>query len=128
MNPAALIGVALGGALGSLARYAVGIYAGRWLGTNFPWGTLFINISGSFLIGAFAETFALRWDSGQATRVFLVVGICGGYTTFSTFSLDVVTLLGRGEIFAATAYAAASVVLSVAALYAALHIMRVLLV
>ena len=124
MNPAALINVALGGALGSLARYIVGIYAGRWLGTAFPWGTLLINVTGSFLIGAFAESFALRWDAPQSTRVFLVVGICGGYTTFSTFSLDVVTLLNRGEIFAATAYMAASVVLSVAALYAALHLLR----
>jgi CrcB protein len=124
MNPAALINVALGGALGSLARYLVGIYAGRWLGTAFPWGTLFINVSGSFFIGVFAESFALRWDAGQATRVFLVVGICGGYTTFSTFSLEIVTLLNRGEILAASAYMAASVVLSVAALYAALHMMR----
>ena len=110
--------------MGSLARYFVGIYAGRLLGTAFPWGTLFINVTGSFLIGAFAESFALRWDAAQSTRVFLVVGICGGYTTFSTFSLDVVTLLNRGELIAATAYMAASVVLSVAALYAALHVMR----
>lgn len=124
MNPVALINVALGGALGSLARYVIGIYAGRWLGTAFPWGTLFINVSGSFLIGAFAESFALRWDTAQATRIFLVVGICGGYTTFSTFSLEVVTLLNRGEFFAASAYMIASVVLSVAALYAALHVMR----
>ena len=124
MNPAALINVALGGAVGSLARYIVGIYAGRWLGTAFPWGTLFINVTGSFLIGAFAESFALRWDAPPSVRVFLVVGICGGYTTFSTFSLDVVTLLNRGEVIAATAYMAASVVLSVAALYAALHVMR----
>lgn len=124
MNPVALINVALGGALGSLARYVIGIYAGRWLGTAFPWGTLFINVSGSFLIGVFAESFALRWDTAQATRIFLVVGICGGYTTFSTFSLEVVTLLNRGEFFAASAYMIASVVLSVAALYAALHVMR----
>ncbi len=124
MNPAALISVALGGALGSLARYTAGIYAGRWFGTAFPWGTLFINISGSFLIGAFAEAFALRWDAAQATRILLVVGVCGGYTTFSTFSLDVVTLLGRGQILAASTYAVASVLLSVAALYAALHVMR----
>lgn len=124
MNPLALFNVALGGALGSLARYIVGIYAGRWLGTAFPWGTLFINVSGSFLIGAFAEAFALRWDTAFATRVFLVVGICGGYTTFSTFSLDIVTLIGRGELLAASTYAIASVLLSVTALYAALHVMR----
>ena len=124
MNPAALISVALGGALGSLARYTVGIYAGRWFGTGFPWGTLLINVTGSFLIGAFAEAFALRWDVAPATRIFLVVGICGGYTTFSTFSLDIVTLLNRSEFVAATAYALASVFLSVAALFAALHVMR----
>jgi fluoride exporter len=124
MNPTALLSVALGGALGSVARYLAGIYVGRWLGTAFPWATLFINISGSFLIGALAEGFALRWNTAQATRILLVVGLCGGYTTFSTFSLDVVTLLGRGEIVAASTYALISVILSVAALYAALHLMR----
>ena len=124
MNPAALLNVALGGALGSLARYLVGIYFGRWFGTAFPWGTLFINVTGSFLIGAFAESFALRWDATQTTRVFLVVGICGGYTTFSTFSLEVVTLLNRGALVEASAYVAASVVLSIAALYTALQLVR----
>lgn len=128
MNPAAFVSVALGGALGSIARYLAGIYVGRLFGTAFPWATLFINISGSFLIGALAEAFALRWDTAQATRILLVVGLCGGYTTFSTFSLDVVTLLGRGEIVAASAYAVVSVMVSVASLYAALHVMRFLLV
>ena len=121
------LSIALGGALGSMARYAPGIYVGRWLGMAFPWGTLLINIIGSFLIGAFAESFALRWDSSQATRVFLVVGICGGYTTFSTFSLDIVTLINRGEALAAAAYILASVALGVAALYAGLHAMRFIL-
>jgi fluoride exporter len=121
------LSIALGGALGSMARYATGIYVGRWLGTTFPWGTLAINIIGSFLIGAFAESFALRWDASPSTRVFLVVGICGGYTTFSTFSLDIVTLINRGEFLAAGAYIAASVVLGVAALYAGLHAMRFVL-
>ena len=124
MNPSALLAVTLGGALGSVARYVVAIYAGRWFGLDFPWGTLIINVSGSFLIGALAESFALVWDVGQATRVFLVVGICGGFTTFSTFSLDVVTLINRGEIVAATLYVVASVALSILALYAALHVMR----
>ena len=124
MNPTSLLAVAFGGAFGSVARYAVGIYAGRWFGMDFPWGTLIINVSGSFLIGALAESFALAWDVSQATRVFLVVGICGGFTTFSTFSLDAVTLINRGELVAATLYMVGSVVLSVAALYAALHVMR----
>jgi len=120
--------VALGGALGSVARYMFGIYAGRWFGTAFPWGTLLINLGGSFLIGVFAESFALRWDTSQSTRAFLVVGICGGYTTFSTFSLDIVTLLNRGEVVAAGAYILASVFLALAALYVGLHLVRAVLV
>ncbi|HXR86406.1 MAG TPA: CrcB family protein, partial [Stellaceae bacterium] len=74
----------------------------------------------------FAESFALRWDASQSTRVFLVVGICGGYTTFSTFSLDIVTLINRGEGLAVGAYIVASVVLGVLALYAGLHAMRLI--
>ncbi|HEY3918460.1 MAG TPA: fluoride efflux transporter CrcB [Stellaceae bacterium] len=123
----AYLSIALGGALGSMARYATGIYVGRWLGTAFPWATLLINIVGSFLIGAFAESFALRWDASPSTRVFLVVGICGGYTTFSTFSLDIVTLINRGAMLAAGTYIVASVALGVAALYAGLYAMRLVL-
>jgi len=122
------LSIALGGALGSMARYATGVYVGRWLGTTFPWGTLLINIFGSFLIGVFAESFALRWDTSQTTRAFLIVGICGGYTTFSTFSLDIVTLINRGEILAACAYIVASVALGILALYAGLHAMRLIFV
>ena len=127
MNIAALLAVACGGALGSIARYLVGIGAGRLLGTAFPWGTMFINVTGSFLIGALAESFALRWDASQEVRILLVVGVCGGYTTFSTFSLDVVTLINHGEAIAAGLYIAGSVILSVAALYAGLHAMRAVL-
>jgi CrcB protein len=121
------LSIAAGGALGSMARYATGVYVGRWLGNAFPWSTLLINIVGSFLIGAFAESFALRWDSSQMTRVFLVVGICGGYTTFSTFSLDIVTLINRGELLIAGLYIVASVALGVLALYGGLHAMRLIL-
>jgi fluoride exporter len=119
--------VAIGGALGSVARYFVGIQGGRLLGMGFPWSTLIINVTGSFLIGVFAESFALRWDATPGTRVFLVVGICGGYTTFSTFSLDVVTLANRGQYLAAGAYILASVIVSIAALYAGLALMRLVL-
>jgi fluoride exporter len=119
--------IALGGALGSMARYATGVYVGRWLGTAFPWSTLLINLIGSFLIGAFAESFALRWDTSQSTRAFLIVGICGGYTTFSTFSLDIVTLINRGEALAAGGYVMVSVALGLAALYGGLQAMRLIL-
>jgi CrcB protein len=119
--------IALGGALGSMARYATGVYVGRWLGAAFPWSTLLINVAGSFLIGAFAEAFALQWDTSQSTRAFLVVGVCGGYTTFSTFSLDIVTLLNRGEATLALTYVLASVVIGLAGLYAGLHAVRFVL-
>jgi CrcB protein len=121
-----ILAVAAGGSLGSVARYLVGIGCGRLLGSKFPWGTLFINISGSLLMGLFAGLFAVRWDLPQAARIFLTVGVCGGYTTFSTFSLDAFYLIERGEALAAGAYMVASVVLSVAALIAAMQIVRTL--
>lgn len=126
MNPQLIIGVALGGALGSVTRYLVGIGSGKLFGVDFPWGTLIINVTGSFLIGLFVGMFATRWDLPQAVRVFLTVGICGGYTTFSTFSLDAFYLMERGEAVAAGAYMIGSVVLSVGALIGAMLLVRTL--
>ncbi len=124
MNIQLILAVALGGAIGSVARYLVGIGSGKLFGMTFPWGTLIINFTGSFLIGAFIGLFATKWDLPQAARVFLTVGICGGYTTFSTFSLDAFYLMERGELLASTAYMIGSVVLSVGALVAAIHLVR----
>lgn len=124
MNLQLIAAVALGGAFGSVARYLVGIGAGKLFGMNFPWGTLIINITGSFLIGVFVEAFALKWNLPQVARVFLTVGICGGFTTFSTFSLDTAYLMQRGEMAAAMAYIASSVTLSIAALFAGLQLIR----
>ena len=124
MSPQFILAVAAGGALGSVARYLVGIWSGRLFGLDFPWGTLIINVTGSFLIGVFVALFAIKWDLPQAVRVFLTVGICGGYTTFSSFSLDAWYLVERGQSGAMLAYAGASVVLSIGALIAALHIVR----
>lgn len=124
MNLQLIAAVALGGAIGSVARCLVGIGSGRLFGMAFPWGTLIINVTGSFLIGTFIALFAIRWDLSQAARVFLTVGICGGYTTFSTFSLDAFYLMERGELLSSAAYMIASVVMSVAALVAAIHLVR----
>ncbi|MGX1349437.1 CrcB protein [Bradyrhizobium elkanii] len=124
MNVRLLAAVAIGGSLGSVARYLMAIGAGRLVGTEFPWGTLVINIVGSFLIGVLAEAFALSWNASQVTRVFLTVGICGGFTTFSTFSLDAIVLMQRGELWAAGAYIAASVALSILALFGGLLLVR----
>lgn len=124
MNWIFILAVALGGAVGSVARYLVGIGAGRLFGTDFPWGTLIINITGSFVIGLFAGLFATRWNLPQAARIFLIVGFCGGYTTFSTFSLDSFYLIERGEFAATAAYMVASALLSVGALIGAMHLVR----
>ena len=109
-----------------MARYLIGIGSGKLFGFNFPWGTLIINIAGSMLIGAFAGLFAFKWDLPQAVRIFLTVGVCGGFTTFSTFSLDSYYLIERGQLAAAGFYIASSVILSIAGLIGALHLIRVL--
>ena len=120
------LAVAAGGAIGTVARFFVSGVVANAFGQTFPWGTLIINVTGSFLIGAFVGLFATKWDLPQVARVFLTVGICGGYTTFSTFSLDAWYLIERGQTAASTAYMLGSVVLSVAALVAALHLIRAL--
>ncbi|QPF89949.1 fluoride efflux transporter CrcB [Bradyrhizobium commune] len=124
MNIQFILAVAAGGAVGAVVRYLVGIGSGRAFGTDFPWGTLIINVTGSFLIGMFAALFATKWNLPQAARIFLTVGICGGYTTFSTFSLDAWYLIERGQSWASATYMIASVVLSVGALIAAMQLIR----
>jgi len=124
LNLQFIMAVALGGAIGSVSRYLVGIGSGKLFGAEFPWGTLIINVTGSFLIGAFVGLFATRWDLSQAMRIFLTVGICGGYTTFSTFSLDAYYLIERGQTWASFAYMVASVALSIGALILALRLVR----
>lgn len=111
--------VALGGALGSMARYAVSLAAVSLLGTAYPWGTLAVNILGSAAIGALAGM-----GLGGPARLFCITGILGGFTTFSAFSLEVVMLWERNHALAAI-YLAASLVLSLAAFAAAWNLARV---
>ncbi len=124
MNPQFVLAVAVGGAIGSVARYLVAIGSGKLLGGNFPWGILIINVTGSFLIGLLVGLFAVKWDLPPAIRIFLTVGICGGYTTFSTFSLDAFYLMERGAWLSSLVYMVGSVVLSVGALAMALRLAR----
>lgn len=116
--------VAIGGAFGSVCRYLVGIGAGRLLGADFPFGTLTVNIVGSFAMGLFIELLAVRLDGSEPFRLFIAVGILGGFTTLSSFSLDTIVLFERGAVTAAVAYVGASILLSLAALVAGLHIVR----
>jgi fluoride exporter len=111
--------IAIGSALGGMGRYALSGYVGRHFGETFPWGTLIINVSGSLAIG-FIYTLTSpdgRWVLGPAGRQFLMVGICGGYTTFSAFSLNTLNLVRDGEWLRAGAYIAGSVVLCLLAVW-----------
>ncbi len=119
---APLLQVALGGALGASARYLAGIAATRALGRDLPWGTFLVNVAGSFLMGVLIAVLARR--GGTAALPFLAVGVLGGFTTFSTFALDAVTLWERGQAGHALAYVLGSVILSILALFAGLTLAR----
>lgn len=116
--------VAAGGALGSVLRYFTGLAALRLMGPNFPWGTLTVNIAGGLFIGVFAELIARKFGATAELRLFLITGTLGGFTTFSAFSLDVVTLIERSEPVLAGVYIGASVLLSVFAVFAGLALVR----
>ena len=116
--------VAVGGAFGSVCRYLVGVGAGRLLGPDFPFGTMIVNIGGSFIMGVFIELLALRFNGSEELRLLVAVGILGGFTTLSSFSLDTIVLFERGAVAATAVYVAGSIVLSLAALVAGLHLVR----
>lgn len=103
--------IALGGALGSMARYGCGGLVARLVGETFPWGTLLINVVGSLVIGFFAT---LTGPEGRLlvapdARMFVTIGLCGGFTTFSSFSLQTLNLVRDGDMVGAGANVAASV-------------------
>lgn len=119
-----LLLVGAGGAIGSMARYLLGVWTLRRWGPGFPWGTLGVNVTGSFLIGLLAELIMRKFGASAEMRVFLITGVLGGYTTFSAFSLDAIMLFERGDVALALGYVAASVVLSILAVFAGLALMR----
>ena len=121
----ALILVGLGGALGSIARYLAGALALRRLGPGWPYGTFAVNVLGGLLIGALVGFLAHRGGAGQdRLRLLLQVGVLGGFTTFSSFSLEVSAMIERRAWETALAYAFFSVVVSVAAVFAGLMLAR----
>ncbi len=123
MNAFFLVGA--GGALGAMGRYGTGVLITRFWGVMFPFGTLFVNITGSLLMGLLIGALARFTPVWQAdARLFVAVGILGGFTTFSAFSLDVVTLVQRGATVQAVMYMTVSVVVSVLALLVGLMLVR----
>lgn len=109
-----------------MARHAVNLMAAHLAhgAPDFPWGTMVVNVTGSFAMGLLAGLFALVWNAPQELRLFLTTGLLGGFTTFSAFSLDVALLWERGETPHALAYALGSLMLSVLALFSGLALGR----
>ncbi|MEO5492842.1 MAG: fluoride efflux transporter CrcB [Sphingomonas sp.] len=115
--------VMIGGAIGSAGRYAVGKLTLGTLGPDYPWGTLAVNLIGGFLMGLLAGMLA-RTGGSEHTRVLIGVGVLGGFTTFSAFSLDAVMMIERGQWGVAVTYALVSVIGSVFALFGGLYLVR----
>lgn len=117
-----LLQVAIGGALGASSRYVTGLAAARLLGKGFPFGTLIVNVLGSFLMGVIVVVLAHL--SANRLAPLLMTGFLGGFTTFSAFALDAATLYERGQIGLAGGYVLTSVLASIAALFAGLLLAR----
>lgn len=113
-----IFAVAAGGALGATCRLLVGRFMLSYMGPGFPWGTLTVNIAGSFLIGFLIELLALRINASHTMQGFLVIGVLGGFTTFSAFSLEVGLMIEKGQLSTAALYAFGSIFMGVAALFA----------
>ena len=116
--------VFLGAGIGGVLRHGVNLGALRLFGSGFPYGTLIVNVAGSLLIGLLAGLFLARPGIPQEARLFLTTGLLGGFTTFSTFSLDTALLIERDALLAAAAYVLGSVVLGLAAFFAGLSLSR----
>ena len=119
--------VFLGGGMGAAARHGVNLLVARLIGPGYPFGTFGINVLGSFLMGVIAEYFALKSGLPQPLRLLLTTGILGGFTTFSTFSLESALLVERDQFAAAGIYVAASIVVGIGALFAGLAVVRFLI-
>ena len=117
--------VFIGGGIGAALRHGVNLLMPRLLGTAFPYATMFENVSGSLVMGLLAGYFAFKsGESAQSWRLFLTTGILGGYTTFSTYSLDSMLLYERGEIGLTATYVLGSVVLSLGGVAAGIALVR----
>ena len=122
-----VLAIAAGGAFGAVARHYFAAQVMRWTGGGFPWGIFAANILGSFLMGVLIHALMHLPEPMPNLRAFLVVGVLGAFTTFSTFSLDVVLLIERGDYGPALGYTLGSVILSVLGLYAGMTLTKAVL-
>ena len=119
-----VMAIALGGALGAVARHFISHWSVVALGNAFPWGTLTVNVVGCFALGVVVEVMALVWSPAAEWRAFLTVGVLGAFTTFSAFALDISILHERGEMLQAILYVTVSVAGSIAAIFAGMSLTR----
>ena len=119
--------VFLGGGIGAALRHGINRAALAHFGPGFPYGTLFVNVAGGFLLGVLAELFLIKGGGSQEWRLFLTTGVLGGFTTFSAFSLDAAVMWQRGDYAALGTYVTASVLLSIAALFFGMSAVRALI-
>ena len=126
MNPTLIFAVAAGGAVGAVARFLTMSGVGHWFGhaMSFPVATFSVNVIGSLVLGGLLEVMALVWSPSPEIRAFLVVGMLGAFTTFSTFSMDLYALLSKGQGLTAVLYATGSVFVCLLAFWAGLSLMR----
>ncbi len=122
-----ILAIGIGGGLGSILRYAVSLLVFERSGAGFPWNTLIVNVSGSFVIGIIMQLAQTKTDFSPLLRAFIAIGILGGYTTFSTFSYDAFVLASEGSRAAALLYAAGSVVFGIGAAFAGIALTRMAL-
>lgn len=118
--------VGLGGALGSIARYLLAVVFAGWVGAGFPWATLFVNVVGSFLIGVITVLGLELARLSDETRLFLATGLMGGFTTYSTFSLDTLRFFEAAEYVRGGVYVAATTLLCLLACAGGLFVGRTL--
>lgn len=123
-SPMSLLAVAVGGAAGSVARYLMLLAIVQWAGTRFPVGTIIVNVIGCTVMGVLSELAALAWSPSPELRALLLVGVLGGFTTFSSFTLDIGVLVARDEFAAAAGYFLASTLFSVMGFFAGLWAVR----
>ena len=112
-----LASVAIGGAIGSILRYLVQVQSVQWFGSDFPYGTLIVNVVGSLLIGFISFVLIERFSASEEVRVAILVGVLGGFTTFSTFSLETLALIEQGSFLGALGNIMLSIILCLAACF-----------
>ncbi|MEZ5757299.1 MAG: fluoride efflux transporter CrcB [Emcibacteraceae bacterium] len=122
-----ILAVAAGGAIGATGRFLVGRLMFNIMGPGFPWGTFTVNIVGSFLIGLLVELMALRMNLAHEWQGFIVVGILGGFTTFSSFSMEVGLMLERDQFYTAAIYIFGTMFAGIVALFAGIFAGRTVL-